>query len=357
MLTAFDLLIDPQRIEPAPVCALVGDEGYLQHEATRALIARILGPGEESAATWVDGREALWRDLYDALGERSLFGGDARVVVLEYGDPFIKEYRGQLEDYVAKPAADATLVIHVQSLPGNTRLGKSIADKGLILQSSPPARDPGGAYSRKLKEWLASVAKRQFDRELQKPAIDALLDLVPPDPGILYQEISKLALVAGPKKKIDVDLVRDHVGGWRTRTTWEMNDAVADGRASEALLQIDRLLAAGEEPFGLLPQMAFTLRKFAQAAQLIEEGERRRQPVSLGDALKKVGILPFKLGAAEQQLRRIGRPRARQLYRWLLAADLEMKGHNSSKERARRVLETLVIRLAQPASPTAAAAR
>jgi hypothetical protein len=52
---------------------------------------------------------------------------------------------------------------------------------------------------------------------------------------------------------------------------------------------------------------------------------------------------------AEAQLRQIGRPRAKQLYRWLLAADLALKGHNSSKDRARRELETLIVRLSRQA--------
>jgi hypothetical protein len=62
---------------------------------------------------------------------------------------------------------------------------------------------------------------------------------------------------------------------------------------------------------------------------------------------------PFKLNDAERQLKQIGRPRARQLYRQLLAADLELKGYNSTKDRARRVLETLIIRLSQQANAKA----
>jgi hypothetical protein len=95
--------------------------------------------------------------------------------------------------------------------------------------------------------------------------------------------------------------------------------------------------------------MASTFRKFALAVRLYDQAEQRRQPLSLRQALERAGMPPFKLGDAERQLRQIGRPRARQLYRWLLAADLEIKGYNSSKERARRVLETLIVRLSRQA--------
>ena len=71
----------------------------------------------------------------------------------------------------------------------------------------------------------------------------------------------------------------------------------------------------------------------------------------LDAALKQAGVLPFKLQSAERQLRQIGRERARQLVDWLLAADLAMKGYNSSDARARLELERLILRLAPLPSP------
>jgi hypothetical protein len=101
--------------------------------------------------------------------------------------------------------------------------------------------------------------------------------------------------------------------------------------------------------------MASTFRRFALAVRLYDSGERGGPSVSLRQALERAGMPPFKMADAERQLRQIGRPRARQLYRWLLAADLELKGYNSTKDRARRVLETLIVRLSRQAAPEAAA--
>ena len=349
--TALDLLIEPARIEPMPVCVLVGEAGFLRHEARRMLVQRILGPDDEAGAELFDGRSAELRDVLDALAERSLFGGERRVVVVEDADSLVKNYREQFEDYVARTAPDSVLVLEVESFPANTRLAKAVGVSGLIVKCQAP---DGGRelteFNQQLKQWLAATAHREFQCELLKSAADLLLELLPSEPGILYQEVARLALLASASRKIDVDLVRDQVGGWRVRKTWDMIDAAADGRAAEALAQLDRLLSAGEEPHALLPQMASTLRKFALAVRLFEDAERRKTSTSLRAALQEAGMPPFKLNDAEQQLRQIGRPRARQLYRWLLAADLELKGHNSAKDRARRVLETLVIRLARQGS-------
>jgi DNA polymerase-3 subunit delta len=257
---------------------------------------------------------------------------------------------------VAKPRDDAVLILEVASWPGNTRLAKAVADSGLVIKCHTPQQGRElTEFTRQLKDWLIIAGKRDFDSDLARPAVEQLVELLPPEPGVLYQEVARLALLAGPNKKIDAGLVRENVGGWRTRKTWDMIDAAADGRASEALEQLDRLLAAGEEPHALLPQMASTFRRFALAVRMYDQAERRGRSMSLRQALEAAGMLSFKISDAERQLRQIGRPRARQLYPWLLAADLELKGYNSTKDRARRVLEILIVRLSRQAAPEAAA--
>ena len=124
-----------------------------------------------------------------------------------------------------------------------------------------------------------------------------------------------------------------------------MVDAAADGRAADALAQLDRLLASGEKPHGLLPQMSSSLRRFGTAIELIEAAEADGRRLPAREALAQAGVLPFKLTDAERQLRQIGRRRARLMTQWLLAADLAMKGHNSPDDRARMELERLIVQL------------
>lgn len=351
-VTAFDVLIDATRVEPTPVVVLVGDEGFLRHEARRAVVARLCGDDADATADYLDGARIELRDLLDALGERSLFGGDRRVVVLEDADTFVSAHRSQLEDYVAKPTSDSTLVLEVESWPGNTRLARAVAASGFTVRCQMPDKGKElSDFTRQLKEWLVETARREYQVELARPAVDELLEQLPSEAGVLYQEVARLALLSEPSRKIDAALVRENVGGWRTRKTWDMIDAAADGRAAEALAQLDRLLAAGDEVHALLPQMASTLRKFALAVRMVEQQERRGGGASLRQVLQSAGVPPFKLADAERQLRQIGRPRARQLYGWLLAADLAIKDYNSGKEAARRVLETLIVRLSRQAAP------
>ncbi|QEG36722.1 DNA polymerase III subunit delta [Bythopirellula goksoeyrii] len=353
IVPALKVLMKPDEHPAVGVCAISGDDLFLKHEVRNALVKATLGDAAEGFGVEVlEGRQAELRDVLDALRERSLFGSSQQVVVIEDADPFVKQYREQLEDLVDTIPEGSFLLLEVGSWPGNTRLAKAVAKSGLTISCSTP--DKGAeltAHTKLLKDWLTHLARQEHGVKLDRAAADVLLELLPSESGILCQEIARLALLTEDKSPIDAALVREHVGGWRVRKTWDMIDAVADGNAAEALNQLDRLISAGEDPFAIMPQMASTLRKFAAAARSYEVAERTRRPMKLRDALEQGGIPRFKLGDAEGQLKQIGRPRARQLYRWLLAADLALKGHNSPKDRARREIETLIVRLSKQAAP------
>ncbi len=111
--------------------------------------------------------------------------------------------------------------------------------------------------------------------------------------------------------------------------------------------QVDRLLSSGEVPIGLLGMISASLRKLAAATRLILQAEAAGRKVAVGPALQKAGVKPFVMQRAERQLRRLGRQRGSQLYRWLLETDLDLKG--GSQMPPRLVLERLIVRLAAPA--------
>lgn len=349
-IDALEYLAEPKKYPVGSVCAVYGDEQYLKREVLTALRKQVLGQGEGVLGLWTfEGETAELREVLDALATVSLFG-DARLVIVEEADSFVSQHRSELERYTDKPARGGVLVLEVKTWPANTRLAKALAAEGLTIHCKTPSES-------QTKRWLVERASRMHGVRLDAAAVDALVELLPEEVGVLDQEVARLALLAGSQGVIDAALVRENVGGWRVRTTWDMVDAAADGRAPDALRQLDRLIAAGEKPQGLLPQLSYTLRQFADATRLVEAAEADRRRLPLRSALQQAGVKPFKLAVAERQLRQIGRLRARQLARWLLAADLAMKGHNSSDARARLELERLVVRLSSAASDRVAASR
>ena len=345
MNSALELLTTESLPDCGPLAVVFGDDDYLKREVLLKLRA-----GE--AVDAYGGREVEWRDVHDALTMTSLFGDGAQVVVIEEADPFVKEYRDKLEHWVDVGRAPRTLVLDVKSWPRTTRLAKTVEKVGLAVECAVPADNKGGRQTKFVaaaKKWLTQRAKKVHQVAIERSACDELFELLPLSLGLMDQEVAKLSLLAGDGK-IDVSLVQANVGDWRTRQTWDMIDAMVEGRAADALAQLDRLLAAGEQPIAILAQVAYTLRKFATAARLVEQAEAAGNRVALPQIVAAAGFWKNKAADAVRQLKLIGRARAEQLANWLLAADLAMKDHNSAPEAARLELERLIVRLSKAAS-------
>jgi DNA polymerase-3 subunit delta len=348
-IPGLDYLAHPGKHPVGAVCAVFGDESFLKRQALAQIKGQVLaGDDAEFSVTVFDGREAAMRDVLDALAARALFGGGRHLVVVEEGDDFVSQNRGALEDYVSHAKSDSVLVLDVKQWASTTRLAKALANGGLQVECKfpPPAR---------LAKWLVGWSKSRHNALLDPAAAELLVDSVESDMGLLDQELAKLAASAGPGGAVTTELVSQSVVGWRAQTAWAMLDAALAGESRTALVQLDRLLLAGEVPIALLAQIGASLRRLAAATRLIEQAEQARRRITLRSALAEAGMKPFALGKAEEQLRRLGRARAKQLYGWLLEADLALKGTSSSPTRARLLLEQLIVRLS--AAPTAAKGR
>lgn len=351
LLHAFDLLKEDSP-EVAPVCALVGDDRFLKRLARTKIREVVTDDGDASE---YDGK-SMWRDVIDDLSTLSLFGDGPRLVFVSGGDDFVKNNRPQLEAYAATPSSGGVLVLDLKSLASNTRLYKTLAASGQVVECKPPQKKRGkSSYldEARLCQWLREWGKSVHRIDLKRGADEELLQLVGPELGLLDQELAKLALFCDAKAEISIDLVRQVVGGWRAKTTWELLDAALDGNAAEAISQLERLLQAGEAPQAIAGAMLWSLRRFANAAQLVMEAEHAGRKVSLPMTLEQAGFKKFPKGAiqrAEKQLRQMGRHRARDLYARLLQLDLSMKGSHSAPSRARWALEQFLISLSKQAN-------
>ncbi|MBS0210949.1 MAG: DNA polymerase III subunit delta [Planctomycetes bacterium] len=338
---ALDLLDKPPAKIP-PVCVAAGDEHLLRRQVSQWLRDAVTG-GDEFSMTTFDGDEAELRDVIDELSTMAMFGGGRRLAVVDNADDFVTQNRAALEDYVAKPRSSGVLLLNVKTWPANTRLAKAVAASGLTIDCSTPTEA-------KLSKWAQRWAKKQYQAELDSSAANVLIEIVGPEMGLLDQELSKLAGAVEPGRKIVADDVHRLVGSWRTKSTWDMLDAALLGQSASALEQLDRLLRSGEEPVAILGQIASSLRKLATAARHVFRSETEGRRMSLRGALEAAGVRMF-IEKAETQLKRLGRYRSQQLYRWLLDTDIALKSQGGGRPAARRTLERLIARISAAAEP------
>lgn len=315
-----------------PIVVLFGGERFLKQAALRAICQKELGAaeGDDIGLVRIAGKDADLAEVTDALLTVSMWN-PRQLVLVEEADEFVTKCRAGLEKYLERPAKKSVLVLEVKSWPSNTRLAKKSAEIGLPL-------DCGSLKPADLFTWLVEHARCGYERKLERTAAQRLVDLAGMDLALLDQELAKLASYVGEKGAIDTEAVEKLVGGWKVGTTWKMLDAVRDGQLGPALQLLDKLITAGEHPLKLLGGINYTYRQLAQATELSRQG----QP--LGDALAQAGVKPFLIQPATAYMKRIGRPRAEKLYRWLLQADLDVKGGSPLSERA--IMERLLLQLA-----------
>ncbi len=347
---AFDYLAKPGDFPVAAgICALLGDEPLLKRLVLKAIVRAVLGEEDDVPFATVDGPLAQWRDVHDELSTVSLFSSRPRLAVVEDADKFVSNFRDKLEDYAASPAG-GVLVLQVETWPGNTRLAKAVAKDGLAIECRPPQSQRGKNKvidEKRLLKWLVQWASQSHGIKLEQSAAEEMFDLVGPELGLLDTDLAKLALYVEPGGKVTRQMVQEYVGGWRTKSIWQLIDAAAAGNANTALAGIDRLIHMGEAPQALFGQIAWSLRRFAAATRIYQQAEKAGRRMSLDGALEQAGFRRWQLKEAQAQLRQIGRHRAGALYRWLLETDLALKGSHSTPHRARLKLEQLIVRLAK----------
>jgi DNA polymerase-3 subunit delta len=315
-----------------PLYILYGDEAFLKRQVLQALRARTLGPdADDQAVATHAGDKATFAEVYDELQTVPFFS-PRRIVMVDGADPFVTRYRAQLEKCIDKLPASGVLVLDVKTWAANTRLAKMVSNDAAIVCKAPPAY--------KLAPWCTEWAQTQHQKQLPATAAGLLVDLVGADMGLLDQEILKLAIYVGERKKIDAADVDRLVGNNRTESTWKIFDALGAGQAPEALDILDRALDKGEEPLKIMGAFSMQLRRLAQAARLATQGTNLRA------ALAQVGVPPFGIDSAERQLRHLTRRRALRVYDWLLEVNMDLRGGSLLSERT--LLERFLLRLARP---------
>ena len=234
---AFDFLEETKSQLPG-ICVVFGDEAFLKQLVVGRICQAVLGVNEDVPVAELAGATCEWRDVADELATVSLFGGSIRLVIVSEADDFIKNNRPQLETLAAKPPSSGTLALVVKNWPGNTRLAKQVAKTGLAVDCRAPqrqVRNRSQLDEARLCKWIAAWARQQHQLKLSTSLAAQIMDLIGPHLGLIDQELAKLALYSDETGSVSAQTIVDVVGGWRTKTTWELLDAATTGNAGEAV--------------------------------------------------------------------------------------------------------------------------
>ncbi|MEW6421855.1 MAG: DNA polymerase III subunit delta [Deinococcota bacterium] len=165
--------------------------------------------------------------------------------------------------------------------------------------------------------WVAQRA-RKTGLKLDRDAALYLAEVFGPDLTGIAGELNKLALLDPP---LTADLVRRVVGRELPGDAFAMLGAATGGRPGEAVMQLRRLLASGEDPFKLLGAVVWQYSLVARCVALMQEEGRVTEQV----AAQRLGVKPYPAKKALEVARRMNEPKIRTHLSRILDADLALK--------------------------------
>ncbi len=354
---ALDLLVQGSELPAAlpPLVVLHGDDGFLAWHVLAILRERLCPDEADRDWAWreFDGAgDCDPRDVVDEAATIPMFATATRAAVVRNADGFVSATREALEKLAAAPAraGRGIVILEIKTFPATTRLAKAAAAHGLVIETSIPAKVD-------LAPWLRRWSQSRHGLPLAAATAQRLLERLGTDLGQVDQALARLTAATPPEGRtapLEPDAVDAVAGSPQERTAWEMIDAAGAGDARTAIAHLDALLAAGENPIGIVAQIAAVLRRLSTAARLLALPADAGRPAGVEQALREAGVAawPKALGQAREALQQLGARRVRRLPVWLLDLDRALKGEASRGLRARLALERLFCKMARDAAPS-----
>ncbi len=308
-----------------PAYLLAGEEPLLRDDALAAIRTAVLqGVAEDFNLDRLSGESVTPAELEESLRGLPVMA-PRRLVILS--EPEKKRGGGKaLTDALAAQVKElceqqqTVLVVTAARVDRRARWVKAFAQPAVVLDCDPPK---GGRS-------VAAFVKREAAHqglELESGAAELMAERIGPQLLMLRQEISKVALLAGPGEPISRAHVEASAGQLAEQPVWDLTDAIGAGRTAEAVALLARMLNAGAASPALLGVLAGHFRKLAR----LRSGGSVSGP-------------PFVVKKLESQARRYTAGRLLACLQAIHEADTALKGAGSLPPEL--TLERLVIGLA-----------
>lgn len=276
------------------ISVILGPDYALAHAKLRE-IRQQRDPSGDSTS-FLDGKNVSIRQVITDISSLGFFSA-GRVVVVEdlisrLGKQGAKD-GGQTPDWPGLFAAvqpESTLVLVDTSLQSLPAAVKKALPKDATVDFSKSPRGP------ELIGWIQREVKKNGARIDQQAARDLAMALYPqswaqeprnpaydrpPDMEMLGNEIAKLVLAAHPNA-ISSQLIRELVPRESDDKLFTFLDSASAGNVSIAMVELEKLLHAGEDPAKLLAQLSQNVELGA-----VMSAAGRRNP---GDVGKEIGL-------------------------------------------------------------------
>lgn len=348
--------VSARKLRPAYV--LVGDEVFFRDRCRAALVQHLVPADMHDFSLHdLDLADTPITEILNGARTPSLMAPFqvffVRGVKVLYGRGSHQDEFAAIEEYCKNPNPDAVLIFvadHI-SIPADARR-MEMQDK----ERYERLRETLGEYCTVIElarvdeadgiRWVIEHAAKEavkVDAEAARELVDAL----GADMMLVSNELEKLILFVGQKKRITIGDVETMVLAAKQRSLYELTDAISSRDRVRALAVLDALLSSEEGEEAAIGHIYMLARTFRQMLVIMEKNVRDSRAIwqALWQGFR---VPPF---AAEDVIRQARRYKSRReltrALRLLARADLALRSNPASK---RIVLEKMVLDLCAEAT-------
>lgn len=307
---------------------ILGPDQSMVREATRQR-TRASDPDGQSTSV-MDGNAVSLQDVMMATASLGFFSAGRTIVVEGLLAKHARvQGKGNAADWGAlfsSVPAETTLILadpSVLSVPAAVK--KAMPTDADVVVCDPPrgrelvewivarAKTGGGRMDRAVAQRLAiTLYPSGWSQKSRNPAFDR-----PPDMEALGNEVEKLVLAAHPGP-VTEDHIKALIETGDNDQIFAFIDAASSGAIDRAAPELDRLLAAGEDPYKILSQLCGTV----ELAVVVNRAGRR-DPVEVGKDLRLSNV--GRMNAVARSVREQPRNFAPRVARALEETDRKIK--------------------------------
>lgn len=317
----------------APIYLFHGEEDLLIDEGIQLIVDTALDEGSKGFN--LDVVYGSQVDAKDVVGHATSFPmiGKKRVVVVKEfeklaGTDTEKEI---VSAYVNKPL-DSTILVLVSLEPDFRKKPFTDLKKRAELVECKPL------YDNQVPAWVADRIHRQ-GREASVEACRLIQAYVGNSLRSLQNELDKLYVFMGDRKKIALEDIAAVVGATKGFTIFELQNAIGRKDPKDAIRILERMLESGQSPQMIIVMLT---RFFTQLWKLTDMRSRR---LSESDIAREIGVSPYFVKQIIGFRSNFDIRQIEENFKSLLEADTVLK---STSRDPRLVLDLLVLSLISP---------
>lgn len=255
--------------EAGPLYGVFGEEDFLVSQALGAFLA---SPSfSENPSLNIERFQASEAKPARVLESAVTlpFLGSRRLLIVNQANLYKADQAAEFLPYLADPTPSTCLVFAGAKLDARTKFAKALNKAGKVHVYKK-------MYARQVIPWLNQRAAAR-GKSLSPDAARYLAELAGLGLGALDSELEKLSLYVGGTKRIELDMVKELMGGSRLYSIFDFTDAVACRRLDRALTSYHQLDSLGEPAVRVLAMLSRLYRQLLEVRRVLDQGGDQRQ--------------------------------------------------------------------------------